>query len=91
MGCPCLDPWVPCWAFDLPLGVRAEARAPIGGTFVVVVGTSFVAVAAYCNYCVDTVVGIVVEAVDAVVAVVVVRVVVDLEAAFDDDVASVEP
>jgi len=74
------------------LGVRAEARAPIGGTFVVVVGTSFVAVAAYCNYCVDTVVGIVVEAVDAVVvAVVVVRVVVDLEAAFDDDVASVEP
>ena len=87
-----MDPLVPYWAFDLPLGVRAEARAPIGGTFVVVVGTSFVAVAAYCNYCVDTVVGIVVEAVDAVVvAVVVVRVVVDLEAAFDDDVASVEP
>ena len=90
MGCPCLDPWVPCWAFDLPLGVRAEARAPIGGTFVVVVGTSFVAVAAYCNYCVDTV-GIVVEAVDAAAVVAVAVVVVDLEAAFDAGVASVEP
>ena len=85
-----MDPWVPCWAFDLLLGVRGEARAPIGGTFVVVVGTSFVAVAAYCNYCVDTV-GIVVEAVDAVAVVAVAVVVVDLEAAFDDDVASVEP
>ena len=35
-----------------------HGAALIGGTFVVV-GTSFAAVAAYCNYCVDTV-GIVV-------------------------------
>ena len=66
-----------------------HGAALIGGTFVVV-GTSFAAVAAYCNYCVDTV-GIVVEAVDAVVVVAVAVVVVDLEAAFDAGVASVEP